>query len=93
MDQGNQVQGVQFQEDRWSQSSPSFTEDDTPKMVKLVVKYSGGALSIKQAEFSLFVFAVVIFVLSLFLFFSGGHKTQKPSEEILRQIQQMPINQ
>ncbi len=46
------------------------TADDAPKMVQFVIKYSGGMIKDKRtAEYVLSGFAIVIFAVSLYLFF------------------------
>ncbi len=58
-----------------------------PKMVQLVIKYSGGAITEqRQAEWILFGFVVVVMGISLFLFFgggSGGSKIPTPPPTLL----------
>ncbi|KKT01152.1 MAG: hypothetical protein UW07_C0056G0004 [Candidatus Nomurabacteria bacterium GW2011_GWF2_43_8] len=42
-----------------------------PKMVKLVIKWSGGAIKEqREAEYVLLGFAILVFIISLFIFFS-----------------------
>ncbi len=71
MDQDNENLGVKFEEDKWKKSAPSFA-DETPKIVQLVMKWSGGTISENQAGYVLFGFVAVAIIVSLFLFFSGG---------------------
>ena len=50
-----------------------YNETDTPKIVKLVMKLSGGAIrEQKIAEYVLFGFVLVAIFVSLFLFFGIG---------------------
>jgi hypothetical protein len=52
-----------------------YNETATPKMVKLVIKISGGAIKEqKQAEYILLGFVVVAIGISLFLVFGKGSK-------------------
>ena len=57
------------------QKSPEVLKNsDVPKMVQLVMKWSGGAIKEqKQAEYILLGFVVVAMAVSLFLFFRGGN--------------------
>ncbi|MBI4155690.1 MAG: hypothetical protein HY507_00470 [Candidatus Zambryskibacteria bacterium] len=85
--------GVSFEEDKWKTQVPSFA-DETPKMVKLVMKISGGAITDqRQAEYVLLGFAVIAIIISIFLFFSGGssndadlqlQKLYPPGSSVLR---------
>lgn len=66
-----------------------YNEPNTPKIVKLVIKYSGGAISDeKQANYVLFGFVVVAIVVSLFLFFGVGNTQQKPTTTSINQMKQ-----
>ncbi len=68
---------------------------DVPRMVLLVMKYLG-LKEIRQAEYVLLGFVVVMIGASLFLFFGGGQKTtQGPPPgafEMMGQIPQTPSN-
>jgi hypothetical protein len=84
------VDGIQFE-------VPSYgtvkydKETETPKMVKLVMKLSGGAIKEqKQAEWVLLAFVVVVIGFSVFLLLSGGRPApQKPSQELLDRMNQI----
>lgn len=66
------VEGVQFETNSY-RAVKFYGETDTPKMIKLMMKISGGSVkSEKQAEYILLGFVVVAIIISLFLFFSGG---------------------
>ena len=53
-----------------------YSETDTPKVVKLVMKWSGGAIKEqRQAEYVLLGFVIVAIGISLFLVFGGKQKT------------------
>ncbi len=59
------------------QAPSSFEFDDTPKMVKWVIKYSGGLIkNEKQANYFLLGFVALILIVSGFLLF-GSNKTIK----------------
>ncbi|MBU1956191.1 hypothetical protein KKA89_00585 [Patescibacteria group bacterium] len=61
--------GVKFEEYR----APRSYYPGTPKIVQLVIKYSGGAIKDEeQANYVLIGFVVVAIIFSLFLFFGGG---------------------
>lgn len=50
-----------------------YQESSTPKVVKWVIKLSGGLIKDeKQASYVLMGFVVVAIIVSLFLFFGGG---------------------
>lgn len=70
------------------QKAPEIAKDsDLPKMVQLIMKWSGGAIKEqRQAEYVLLGFVVVAIGISLFLFFGGG-KNNAPldSKDILRE--------
>ncbi len=68
---------VQFDID--TQSHPqSYTRTST--LVQLMVKYSGGYVrDEKQANYVLIGFVFVAIIISSFLFFDGGDKTQFPN--------------
>ena len=52
---------------------------DTPKIIQLVMKYSGGLVKDeKQANYVLIGFVVVAIIVSLFLFFGGGGVKKGP---------------
>jgi len=60
-------EGEEFQRTRQSFQTP------TPKIVKLIIKYSGGLIKDeKQANYVLIGFVTVTIVISLFLIFGGG---------------------
>jgi len=76
MDPNNEM-GVKFDEDQWVQPAPSFTEE-SPTIIQLVVKWSGGSISERQAEYVLFGFVILAIAVSLFLFFSGSRGPNIP---------------
>ncbi|MFH1201199.1 MAG: hypothetical protein V1484_02670 [bacterium] len=58
-----------------AQKAPEVPQDsDVPKMVQLVMKWSGGAIKEqKQAEYVLLGFVILAISISLFLVFLGGN--------------------
>lgn len=62
----------------------SFNEITTPRMVKLVMKYSGGAIKKeRQAEYILFGFVVIAVAISIYLFLSTGKPRPSATPEDL----------
>ena len=54
---------------------------DIPKIVQLVMKWSGGAIKEqKQAEYVLLGFIILAIIISLFLVFGGGHTVGNPTD-------------
>ncbi|MBI4155694.1 MAG: hypothetical protein HY507_00490 [Candidatus Zambryskibacteria bacterium] len=77
--------GVSFEEDKWKTQVPSFA-DETPKMVKLVMKISGGAITEqRQAEYVLFGFVIVAIITSLFVFFNTGSSNKQDLHTIYQE--------
>ena len=61
-----------------------YDETTTPKMVQLVMKYSGGSIKNQRtAEYVLLGLVILMFALSFFFFFGGGNTQQKPSSETI----------
>ena len=60
---------VEFFEEKY-QTNVSY-DSDTPLVIEWVMKY-GGIKEQRQAEYILLGFVVLVVVISLFLFFSGG---------------------
>jgi hypothetical protein len=88
----NEVSEVKFETDSYK-AIKYYNETATPRIVKLVMKYSGGTIKEqKTAEYVLLGFVVLAIGVSLYLFFGGGSAPQKPSAEFLKQLEQMPIN-
>jgi hypothetical protein len=55
---------------------------DIPKMVQLVMKWSGGAIKEqRQAEYILLGFVVLAIIISLFLFFGASRKMNLSTQE------------
>jgi hypothetical protein len=65
-----------------TQYTPKVPEaSDMPKMVKLVIKLSGGAIKERrQAEYVLLGFVVLVVLTSVFLFLQGGPNTAPPTD-------------
>ncbi len=81
-----EVSGVKFETDSYK-AVKFYNETNTPKMVRLVMKYSGGAIKEqKQAEYVLFAFAIIVFIISLYLFFSKGSKSPTFNENIPAEV-------
>ena len=82
------VEGITFETDK---AEKFYSETETPKVVKLVMKWSG-VKEQKQAEYVLLVFIVLAIAVSLFLVFGGiGSSGAKPLTN--NQIEQIIKNQ
>ena len=67
---------IEYEEDKWKQKIQSSPVDETPKMVKLVIKSSGGSIKDRrQAEYVLLGFVIVVIIISLYLFFFNNKIT------------------
>ena len=74
----NEVEGIQFEVPSYG-AVKYYNETDTPKMVKLAMKLSGGMIKTeRQAEYVLLAFVIVAIGVSLFLML-GGEKSKIPS--------------
>lgn len=63
-----------------------YEQTDAPKIVKLVMKYSGGVVKEqKTAEYVLFAFVIITMSVSVYLFFSGQNSS-RPSPDQLEQM-------
>ena len=70
------VEGVKFEVPNYG-AVKYYKETDTPKIVKLVIKLSGGAIKEeKHAEWILLGFVVVMIIISLFLFYNSFTKSR-----------------
>ena len=79
--QDHEVSGVRFETNDYP-AVKYYRETTTPKIIKLVTKYSGGAVKDeRQAEYVLLGFVVVAIIVSLFLFF--GNSTSSDLEKII----------
>ena len=93
MDQNNEPPKIVFEGEEFQRPSQSF-QTPTPKIVQLVIKYSGGAVKDEnQANYFLIGFVVLAIVVSLFLIFGGEkNKQQELPPMVLEEIKQMPVN-
>lgn len=79
------VEGVRFETDSYK-AIKFYKETDTPKVVKLTMKWSGGAIKSKrQAEYVLFAFVIIAMAVSFYLFFRRGSRV---SPTILTPLQE-----
>lgn len=80
--------GVKFQEDRVERSY--FL--GTPKVIRWVMKYSGGLVKDeKQASYVILGFVVLAIVVTLFLIFGrGGEQNTPPVEQYINKQQFLP---
>ncbi len=68
----NEVAGVKFDTDSYK-AVKIYNEPSAPKVIRLVMKLSGGAIQEeRQAEYVLAAFVVIAICISLFLFFRGS---------------------
>jgi hypothetical protein len=85
------VEGVEFEIPSYG-AMKYYQEKETPKMVKLVMKYSGGAIKEqKQAEHVLLWFVIVAIGVSLYLVFWFGHTQSQVSPAEIEQMIQHPL--
>lgn len=69
--------GIHFEEDKWRQATPSSALK-TPKMIQLIMKYSGGAVKDeKQASYVLFCIVIINISIAAFLVFGGSFSSQE----------------
>ncbi|MDE2031249.1 MAG: hypothetical protein KGI58_03280 [Patescibacteria group bacterium] len=74
-------------------TTKNYNIDDTPGMVKLLIKYSGGAIKEqKQAEKILLIFVIISITIALFLSFGGRNGLFKKhvKVEIGPELNQIP---
>ena len=88
---------VEEQQQKQSIENPNIRKD-TSRMVRLTMKLSGGLIKEeKQAEYIMLAFAVLVFLVSGYLFFIGlgGNKKMNPKipAEVLDKMKQMQFNQ
>lgn len=85
-----EVEGVKFETENYK-AVKFYSETTTPKMIKLVMKWSGGAVKEERhAEYVLLGFVIVAIGISLYLFFGGVHFQQEISPAAMEEINQMP---
>ena len=71
--QNSSIPGVSFEDSGWRQQIKSENPQKTPKIVKLVMKISGGLIKTeKQANYALLVFIAAAIIISLILIFNSG---------------------
>lgn len=72
---------------------PKASDSDLPKMVRLVIKCSGGVIKEqKQAEYVLLGLVVLMFALSFYFFFGGKPAKQKLAPAQLEQMRLPSVN-
>ncbi len=64
-------------------------DSDVPAMVRLVMKWSGGTVNEKQAQYVLLGIVALMLGVSFYLFFGGSSSAPQPSAAQLQQMQQM----
>ena len=77
--------GVKFQDSGW-RAMKDYRESETPKIIRWVIKYSGGLVKDKkQAQYVLLGFVLLVIIISLFLIFGGGGESisKKPSSDLI----------
>lgn len=94
MDQNNEPSKIVFEGEEFQRSSQSF-QTPMPKVVQLVIKYSGGLIKDeKQANYFLIGFVVVAIVIIFVFLFSGGSGKAKfevpPGQKIVYPINAPP---
>jgi hypothetical protein len=91
MDPNNEPPKVVFEEENQWKVIKHYPKPLAPKMVRWVMKHSGGLIKDEnQASYVLVVFAIIIFVISLYFFFGGGTPQPKVPVNVLQQIGQIP---
>ncbi|HBH71637.1 MAG TPA: hypothetical protein DDX26_02130 [Candidatus Yonathbacteria bacterium] len=81
--------GIQFNFDE--EQRPEYRRQGS-KLVKVVIKLSGGRVDETQANYILLGVAVLALIISLFLFFSSKKMPYQPSQrEILRTMTLPPV--
>lgn len=81
MNQNNEPPKVVFEGEEFQQPRQSF-QTPTPKIVRWVIKYSGGYVKDeKQAQYVLLGLVVVMIIISLFLVLGGSEEKLTPEEQ------------
>lgn len=84
MDYNNEPPKIVFEGEQFQRPARSF-ETPTPKIVRLVIKYSGGLIKDEnQANYFLIGFVVLAVVISIFLSFHGSSSKQASPDELRR---------
>ena len=69
--------GIQYEDKGWK-AVKYYRETDEPKVIKLLIRYSGGLVkNEKQAVYILLGFAILAIIVSLFLWF-GNNVSEPP---------------
>jgi len=88
MDQNNRSTRIVFEDEDLQRHRESF-QTSTPKIVRWVIKYSGGIINDeKQANYFLIGFVVVAVIISLFLLFGGeNNRISSPDSDLINSPQ------
>lgn len=79
----NNQHKIEFEGEEFQHSTRSF-QDENSKMPQWIINHSGGKIKNENtANFVLILFAILIIIISLFLFFSGGKTTGSPEDIII----------
>ena len=84
LNQGREVEGVKFETDTETYRAIKFYRETVePKMVKAVIKFSGGAVKDqRQAEWVLLGVVIVFMGMSIYLFFFTGNSNSSKYNNI-----------
>ena len=86
MDQNNEPSRIVFEGEKFQRPSRSF-QTPTPKIVKWVIKYSGGLVKDeKRATYVLMGFVAVAIIIVFIFLFSGGSRAKfeaPPGQKII----------
>ncbi|MDE2031109.1 MAG: hypothetical protein KGI58_02515 [Patescibacteria group bacterium] len=90
----NDQQKVEFEGDEFRMNHPTFqTQTQTPKIVRLVMKYSGGKIKDeKTAEYIVVGILILAIIIPLFFVFGNGHKVSLKQREKNIQINLQRLN-
>jgi|SRR3989344_894354 len=79
MNPNKEVKRIEFETDSYK-AVKFYNETNTPKIIRLVMKFSGGLVkSERQAEYVLLGFVVIAIAISLFLFFKDSASSTPPA--------------
>ncbi|MEK7176927.1 MAG: hypothetical protein AAB719_01345 [Patescibacteria group bacterium] len=79
MDINNEPKKVVIEEDGGWQALKYYRQPEPPKVITLIMKYSGGVVkNHKQAEYVLLGLTVLAIIISIFLFSSAGAGVPTP---------------
>ncbi|MEK7539246.1 MAG: hypothetical protein AAB595_01215 [Patescibacteria group bacterium] len=83
------TEGVKYEADNYK-AVKFYKENNAPKIVRLVMKCSGGLIKEeRQAEYVLFGLVIIMLAVSFYLFLGGKNTPQQPSAEQLKQFENM----